>query len=199
MSVPVMSRRDASIKRAIDVAGAVTLFVTLAPVMALVALSIGLTSPGPILYRQVRVGRDGYPFTVVKFRTMIPNAEAGTGPVWARRGDSRQSAVGRLLRATNLDELPQLFNVLRGEMSLVGPRPERPEFVQRFRREIPGYAMRHAVLPGMTGWAQIRGWRGATALEPRIACDLDYIARWSVGRDLLILLATPVLGFRNAH
>jgi Undecaprenyl-phosphate glucose phosphotransferase len=190
------------LKRAFDlVFGALALAVA-APMMLAIAVALKLTSPGPVLYHQERMGVDGRRFRMLKFRTMRVNAEAETGPVWARPDDPRRTALGSFLRRTSLDELPQLFNVLRGEMSLVGPRPERPSFVEEFRRRVPGYMLRHKVKAGITGWAQINGWRGNTSIERRIECDLYYIERWSLGFDLKILLQTFWYGFRinrNAH
>ena len=176
---------------------ALTLF---APVMALIALAIRITSPGPIFYKQERMGLDGNRFQMLKFRTMVHEAEKSTGPVWAARNDPRVTWLGRWLRCTSLDELPQLVNVLRGEMSLVGPRPERPLLIEQFRKSIPKYMLRHKVKAGMTGWAQINGWRGDTSLEKRIEHDLEYIESWSLGRDLKILALTIFRGFvhRNA-
>ncbi|MBI2154999.1 MAG: undecaprenyl-phosphate glucose phosphotransferase [Candidatus Rokubacteria bacterium] len=186
-------------KRGFDlVFGGLTL-VLAAPLMAAVALTIRLASPGPILYRQERMGLDGQRFRMLKFRTMPVDAEARTGPVWARPDDPRRTRLGALLRRFSLDELPQLFNVLRGEMSLVGPRPERPVFVEEFRRKIPGYMLRHKVKAGITGWAQVNGWRGNTSLERRIEYDLYYIESWSFGFDLKILWLTLLRVFRGRN
>jgi Undecaprenyl-phosphate glucose phosphotransferase len=167
------------------------------PLMLLIAAGIKLTSSGPVFYRQERMGLDGKRFRILKFRTMVKNAEQATGPVWAAPNDPRVTSFGRLLRATSLDELPQLINVLRGEMSLVGPRPERPVLIEYFRKSIPGYMLRHKVKAGMTGWAQVNGWRGNTSLESRIQHDLDYIGNWSLSRDLKILALTVFGGFRH--
>ncbi|MGH7307022.1 MAG: undecaprenyl-phosphate glucose phosphotransferase [Candidatus Rokuibacteriota bacterium] len=190
------------LKRAFDLLfGTIALGVA-APVMLAIAAALKLTSPGPVLYGQERMGVDGRRFRMLKFRTMRVDAEADTGPVWARPDDPRRTALGIFLRRTSLDELPQLLNVLRGEMSLVGPRPERPSFVEEFRRRVPGYMLRHKVKAGITGWAQINGWRGNTSIERRIECDLQYIERWSLAFDLKILLQTLWYGFRinrNAH
>ena len=169
------------------------------PVMVAVAVAIRLDSPGPILYRQERMGLDGRPFRILKFRTMGLDAEAETGPRWAERDDPRRTRTGAFLRRWSLDELPQLVNVLRGEMSLVGPRPERPSFVAEFRRRVPGYMLRHKVKAGITGWAQVNGWRGDTSIEKRIEYDLYYIERWSLGFDLRILFRTLWHGFRNRN
>src|SRR5437016_5964843 len=170
-----------------------------APVMFAIATALKLVSRGPVLYRQERMGLDGQRFRMLKFRTMRVDAERETGPVWARPDDSRRTRLGTFLRRWSLDELPQLWNVLRGEMSLVGPRPERPSFVEEFRRRVPGYMLRHKMKAGITGWAQINGWRGQTSIEKRIEYDLYYIERWSLGFDLKILLLTFWSGFRNRN
>ncbi len=188
------------LNRAIDLVGAILLAVTLAIPMLLIAVLIKLTSRGPALYWQERTGLNGRPFVMFKFRTMRVDAEQRSGPVWAKRGDPRRTWIGVLLRRSSLDELPQLINVLRGEMSLVGPRPERPFFVQSFSEQMPDYNRRHQVLPGITGWAQINGWRGDSSIEKRLECDLYYVDNWSVPLNLRILLLTPfkVLVERNA-
>ncbi len=187
------------LKRAIDLGLGTLALVVAAPVMAAIALTLKLTSPGPVLYRQERMGVDGRRFQMLKFRTMRADAEKETGPVWARPDDPRRTGLGVFLRRFSLDELPQLWNVLKGEMSLVGPRPERPSFVQEFRRRVPGYMLRHKVKAGITGWAQVNGWRGNTSIEKRIEYDLDYIQRWSLAFDLKILLLTLVYGFRGRN
>lgn len=186
------------IKRAFDLVIASFALVLLAPLMVLVALLIKLTSRGPIFFGQVRVSFDGTPFTIYKFRTMSADAESD-GPGWTRRGDARVTALGRFLRATSLDELPQLLNVLLGEMSLVGPRPERPVFIQEFRERVPYYMLRHKVPAGMTGWAQVNGWRGDTSIDKRIEHDLYYIENWSIFLDVKIVLLTLLRGFRNRN
>jgi Undecaprenyl-phosphate glucose phosphotransferase len=187
------------LKRAFDVvAGAIALLLAL-PIMAVIAAVVRATSSGPILYRQERMGLDGRRFDMLKFRTMRADAEAESGPTWATPDDPRRTAIGAWLRRFSLDELPQLLNVLRGEMSLVGPRPERPSFVEDFRRRVPGYMLRHKVKAGITGWAQINGWRGNTSIERRIEYDLYYIERWSLAFDVSILLRTLWLGFRNRN
>ncbi len=188
---------DRVFKRIFDLLlGTLTLTVA-SPGMLIISLLIKLTSEGSVLYRQERVGMDGHPFQMLKFRTMNEHAEKETGPVWAVENDPRRTAIGNILRKTSLDELPQLFNVLKGEMSLVGPRPERPNFVEEFRYKIPSYMLRHKFKAGMTGWAQVNGWRGNTSLERRIECDLHYIQNWSIGFDLKILLMTLRKGFFN--
>jgi Undecaprenyl-phosphate glucose phosphotransferase len=206
--VPLIHLRDSplygwnrALKRALDLGAGGLAFVLAAPVMAAIAIGIKLTSPGPVLLRQERMGLDGRRFVMLKFRTMRADAEADTGPVWAATDDPRRTRLGALLRRFSLDELPQLVNVLKGEMSLVGPRPERPVFVDSFRRSMPGYMLRHKVKAGMTGWAQINGWRGNTSLDKRLEYDLYYIERWSLGFDLKILLQTLWRGFsdKNAY
>jgi len=173
--------------------------VILAPLLALIAIAVKLTSRGPVLYRQERMGLDGRTFDMLKFRSMRVDAEAQTGAVWARKGDDRRTPIGAFLRATSLDELPQFWNVLRGDMSLVGPRPERPVFVSKFRSEIPHYMLRHKVKAGITGWAQVNGWRGDTSLDRRIECDLYYIRNWSYFLDWKILFLTLWKGFVNKN
>jgi exopolysaccharide biosynthesis polyprenyl glycosylphosphotransferase len=206
--LPVVSVRErplyglrAAGKRALDLALSAFLLVVLAPVLAVLWLLVRWTSPGPALYRQERMGLDGNSFAILKFRTMRSDAEELSGPVFARRGDPRTTPLGRVLRRLSLDELPQLWNVLRGEMSLVGPRPERAPFIEEFRRRIPGYMLRHSVKAGMTGWAQIHGLRGDSCLEQRLRYDLEYIDRWSLSLDLEILgrTAVQVIVGRNAY
>jgi Undecaprenyl-phosphate glucose phosphotransferase len=183
------------LKWAADTLLAAAGLLVLAPLLLLIALAIKVTSPGPVLFRQTRMGLDGKVFEMLKFRSMVTDAEAGTGPVWARRGDPRRTPLGRVLRRFSLDELPQLVNVLRGEMSLVGPRPERPELIRSFKDRIPHYMLRHKMKAGMTGWAQVNGWRGNTSLEKRIECDLYYIENWSLLFDFKILFKTLWKGF----
>jgi exopolysaccharide biosynthesis polyprenyl glycosylphosphotransferase len=177
-------------KRGVDFVGALAGLCLLAPLFALVALLILITSGGPVFYTQERVGQGGRLFRILKFRSMRRDAEGESGPVWATQGDARCTPIGAWLRRTNLDELPQLVNVLKGEMSLVGPRPERPMFVERFQASLPDYALRHRTPVGMTGWAQVHGWRGRTSLRKRLQYDLDYQRRWSFGLDLRILFMT---------
>ena len=187
------------VKRVTDVIiSAATLFVLAIP-LAVLALLVRLTSRGPVFYRQERTGLDGKPFTIVKFRSMYDDAERDTGPVWTVQGDPRVTSFGRFMRKSNLDELPQLWNVLRGDMSIVGPRPERPHFVEQFKHKIPQYMLRHKVKAGLTGWAQVNGWRGNTPLEKRIEYDLYYIENWSVRLDLKIMWLTLLKGFSNAY
>lgn len=187
-------------KRLLDLAIALPLVLLLSPLLAVIAALVRASSPGPILYRQVRCGRDGHPFEMLKFRSMRTDAEQD-GARWATRGDSRVTGIGRWLRRTSLDELPQLFNVLRGEMSLVGPRPERPVFVEKFGAEIPRYHERHRMPTGITGWAQVNGLRGDTPIRDRTLYDLYYVENWSVALDVKILLKTAleVLFHREAY
>jgi Undecaprenyl-phosphate glucose phosphotransferase len=182
------------IKRAIDVALSLVAVIGLAVPFAIIAALVKFTSRGPVFYRQERMGLDGKAFTVWKFRSMHVDAEDTSGPVWARDDDPRATPVGRWLRRLDLDELPQFLNVLRGDMSIVGPRPERPFFVEQFKHRIPQYMLRHKVKAGITGWAQVNGWRGNTSLEKRIEYDLYYIEHWSVGLDLKIMWLTLVRG-----
>lgn len=206
--IPMISLHDSPlsgynvlVKRIVDIIGSGLGLLLLSPVFAVVALCVRLSSPGPIFYRQERMGLDGDRFNCLKFRSMPVDAEAHTGAVWATPEDQRATPFGSFLRRTSLDELPQLINVLRGDMSLVGPRPERPVFVDKFRKEVPGYMLRHKVKTGITGWAQVNGWRGSTSIEKRIECDLFYIQNWSIWLDIKILFMTldEVLRGRNAY
>ena len=204
--VPIININDvplqglnSAIKRVIDVAIAVVALVGLSLPFAIIAALIKATSTGSVFYRQERMGLDGRPFSVYKFRSMLEDAERDTGPVWTRKNDPRRTRVGSVLRRFSLDELPQLWNVVRGDMSLVGPRPERPFFVEQFRQHVPQYMLRHKVKSGMTGWAQVNGWRGDTSIEKRIEYDLYYIEHWSVGLDFKILWLTVVRGFFHRH
>ncbi len=185
------------LKRAVDVALSAGVLLIGAVPAALVALLIRRSSPGPAFYTQERMGLDGKAFTVYKFRSMPADAEDTTGPIWARDDDPRATAVGRWLRRHDLDELPQFWNVLKGDMSIVGPRPERPFFVQQFKHKIPSYMLRHKVKAGITGWAQVNGWRGNTSLEKRIEFDLYYIENWSLALDFKIMWLTLVRGFHR--
>ena len=204
--VPVININDVPlqgfnslVKRAIDIAiSAAALTVLVIPAAAIAAL-VKLTSRGPVFYRQERMGLDGRPFMIHKFRSMYDGAEGETGPVFASRNDPRRTPLGRVLRRSNIDELPQFWNVLKGEMSLVGPRPERPLFVAQFKDKIPQYMLRHKVKAGITGWAQVNGWRGNTSIEKRIEYDLYYIENWSVRLDLKIMWLTVLKGFFHKH
>jgi len=185
------------VKRSLDIAISGTALVLLSPVCGAIALAIRIADRGPVLYRQRRMGLDGRPFNILKFRSMVVDAEGASGPVWTSPDDERRTRFGALLRRWSLDELPQLWNVLRGEMSLVGPRPERPEFVREFKEKFPQYMLRHRVRSGITGWAQVHGWRGNTSLSKRIEYDLYYIENWSLALDFRILWMTLRHGFRH--
>jgi exopolysaccharide biosynthesis polyprenyl glycosylphosphotransferase len=207
--IPIVSLNEtpmrgpaAIMKRMMDIAGASALLIalTLIPVLPAVVLAIALKGgKGPILYTQERMTVDGRRFSVYKFRTMVDDAEKGTGPVWAVDGDPRRTTLGAFLRKYNLDEWPQLLNIIKGDMSLVGPRPERPSFVHEFKNHIPNYMLRHRVRSGLTGWAQVHGWRGNSSLEKRIEFDLYYIENWSLYLDLKILVLTLFRGFGQTH
>jgi Undecaprenyl-phosphate glucose phosphotransferase len=187
------------VKRAIDIAiSSVALFILALPFWLIAAL-VKLTSRGDVFYHQERMGLDGKPFMIYKFRSMYDGAEAATGPVFASAHDPRRTPLGKLLRQSNVDELPQLWNVLKGDMSIVGPRPERPLFVAQFKDKIPQYMLRHKVKAGITGWAQVNGWRGNTSIEKRIEYDLYYIENWSVRLDLKIMWLTLLRGFFHKH
>ena len=188
-------------KRALDVAFSLVALAILSPLLLAIAAAVKASSPGPVFYRQERMGLNGRTFGMLKFRSMPVDAEARTGAVWSRPGESRATPVGAFLRRTSLDELPQFINVLRGDMSVVGPRPERPVLIEGFRHEIPGYMLRHKMKAGITGWAQVNGWRGDTSLRKRIEYDLYYIQNWSLWFDVRIMWLTLFKGFvhENAH
>ncbi|WP_435017379.1 sugar transferase [Tundrisphaera sp. TA3] len=183
-------RVDRLAKRMVDVLASALGLVLLSPLFALASALILLSTGRPIFYTQERVGQGGKTFRIIKFRSMRLDAEGSTGPIWASNGDDRCTRVGAWLRRTNIDELPQLVNVLKGEMSLVGPRPERPIFVDQFTEAMPDYDLRHAVPGGMTGWAQVHGWRGRTSLRKRVQYDLNYIQNWSFWFDFKVLYMT---------
>lgn len=195
---PLLDWENRLIKRTADVLLSLAGLVVLSPVLAALALWVKSDSEGPVFYRQERVGEDGKSFGLYKFRTMKVGAEAATGPVWAKENDDRRTRIGGFLRKANLDELPQLWNVLKGDMSLVGPRPERPHFVGQFRESIPRYMGRHRIKSGITGWAQVHGLRGNTSIEERTKYDLYYIENWSLFLDVKILFKT-FFAFKNAY
>jgi len=206
--LPVVSLKETPLygwrvvaKRIFDVIFSIVVLVTISPLMLLIALAVKISSRGPVFYAQERMGLDGRVFQMPKFRSMRIDAEAETGAVWASEDDPRRTRVGALLRRTSLDELPQFVNVLKGDMSVVGPRPERPVFIEEFRRSIPKYMLRHKVKAGITGWAQVNGWRGNTSLERRIEFDLYYIENWSFALDLRIIWLTVWKGLtgKNAY
>ncbi len=189
------------VKRFIDIAFSALFLLVISPILLLIAIAVKLSSPGPVFYRQERMGLNGLTFDMLKFRSMPVDAEQKSGAVWAKAGESRATRVGAFLRKTSLDELPQFFNVLKGDMSVVGPRPERPVFIEEFRGQIPKYMLRHKMKAGITGWAQVNGWRGNTSIEKRIEFDLYYIQNWSLRLDLKIMLMTVWKGFvhENAY
>ncbi|GJQ29833.1 MAG: undecaprenyl-phosphate glucose phosphotransferase [Phycisphaerae bacterium] len=206
--MPVMSIREnplagvgGAVKRLVDMVGAIVGLIVFMPVMLVIAVLVGLSGPGPIIFRQRRVSLGGEEFRILKFRTMEHAEDETSAAGWTSRDDPRVTRLGRFLRRTSLDELPQLFNVLVGEMSLVGPRPERPELIARFRDDWRGYMLRQHVKAGMTGWAQVNGLRGDTSLKKRLQHDLFYVRNWSLGFDLKILILTLLRGFihPNAH
>ncbi len=197
--VPLTNNFYALIKRIIDIVGALCGMVLASPVMLLACLLIKLTSPGPLIYKQERVGLHNKTFQMYKFRSMEVQKESEEKKAWTTKDDPRVTGIGKLMRRTSIDELPQLFNILKGDMSLVGPRPERPFFVEKFREEIPRYMVKHQVRPGLTGWAQVNGYRGDTSIRKRIECDLYYIENWTLGFDVKILILTVFKGFVNKN
>ena len=199
--VPLTNTFNMLIKRCMDVVGSLIAIVIASPVMLLMCILIKLTSPGPLIYKQERVGLHNKTFRMYKFRSMEVQPAEREKKAWTIKGDPRVTRLGRFMRKTSIDELPQLFNILKGDMSLVGPRPERPFFVEKFREEIPRYMVKHQVRPGLTGWAQVNGYRGNTSIRKRIEYDLYYIENWSIGLDIKILLLTVFKGFidKNAY
>ncbi len=186
-------------KRIVDVAFASAVLVLLSPLLLLLAVGVKLSSPGPVFYKQNRMGLNGRTFDMLKFRSMPVDAEAATGAIWAQPDEKRATRLGALMRRTSLDELPQFINVLKGDMSVVGPRPERPVFIEQFRERVPRYMLRHKVKAGITGWAQVNGWRGDTSIEKRIEYDLYYIRNWSLRLDIKIMIMTLWSGFVNKN
>lgn len=197
--VPLSNTFNALIKRLTDIIGAVVCIIVFSPLMLASAILVKTTSQGPLIFKQERVGLHNKPFKMYKFRTMYVQTEEEEKKGWTQKNDPRVTRVGAILRKTSLDEFPQLFNVLKGDMSLVGPRPERPQYVEKFREEIPRYMIKHQVRPGMTGWAQVNGYRGDTSIQKRIECDLYYIENWTLGLDFKILFLTVFKGFINKN
>ena len=197
--VPLSNTVNRLIKRAMDIIGALFAIILFSPVMVAATIAVRCSSKGPIIFRQERIGLNGKPFMMYKFRTMEVQEQKQESKGWTTRNDPRVTEVGKFLRKTSIDEMPQFFNVLFGKMSLVGPRPERPQFVEKFREEIPRYMVKHQVRPGITGWAQINGYRGDTSIRKRIEYDIYYIENWSVGFDLKILFGTIFHGFVNKN
>ena len=197
--VPLSNMANMLLKRIVDIVGALFAIVLASPFMLAAAVGVKVTSRGPLIFKQERVGLHNKPFQMYKFRSMEVQNDADEKKGWTTKNDPRVTKVGRLLRSTSIDELPQLFNVLKGDMSLIGPRPERPLFVETFKEEIPRYMIKHQVRPGITGWAQVNGYRGDTSIKKRIEYDLYYIENWSMGFDFKILFLTFFKGFINKN
>ena len=198
-NVPLTNTSNIIVKRLVDIAGSLFGIIVLSPLLLVVGLLVKITSPGPVIFKQERIGLHNKPFQMYKFRSMRIQGKKEEAKGWTVKDDPRVTGVGKFIRRTSLDELPQLFNVLRGEMSLVGPRPERPQFVEKFKEEIPRYMVKHQVRPGMTGWAQVNGLRGDTSIRKRIDYDLYYIENWTIGFDFRILFLTFFKGFVNKN
>ena len=197
--VPLTNSFNMICKRAMDIVGAIVAIIIFSPVMLVTAVLVKTTSKGPLIYKQERVGLHNQTFQMYKFRSMEVQSAKSEKRAWTVRDDPRVTKVGRVIRKTSIDELPQLFNILKGDMSLVGPRPERPFFVEKFREEIPRYMVKHQVRPGLTGWAQVNGYRGDTSIKKRIEYDLYYIENWTLGLDIKILFLTIFKGFVNKN
>lgn len=197
--VPLSNTFNAIVKRTVDIVGSLVCLVLFSPVMLVTAVLIKLTSPGPLIFKQERVGLHNQPFIMYKFRSMEVQKANAEQKGWTTRHDPRVTGIGKFIRRTSIDEFPQLINVLKGEMSLIGPRPERPQFVEKFREEIPRYMIKHQVRPGMTGWAQVNGYRGDTSIRKRIEYDLYYIENWTLWLDIKILFLTVFKGFVNKN
>ena len=197
--VPLTNTGNAFIKRLADILGSLFGIIVTSPVMILCAILVKLSSPGPIIFKQTRVGLHNKEFSMYKFRSMAMQSASEEKKGWTTKNDPRVTRVGRIMRKTSLDELPQLFNILKGDMSLVGPRPERPQFVEKFKEEIPRYMVKHQVRPGLTGWAQVNGYRGDTSIRKRIEHDIYYIENWSFWFDVTIIIMTFFTGFVNKN
>lgn len=197
--VPLTNTFNAFVKRGMDIVGSLACIIIFLPLMLFTALLIKVTFRGPLIFAQERVGRHNRPFKMYKFRSMQVQEEKQEQKGWTVQNDPRITGIGKIIRKTSIDEFPQLFNVLKGDMSLIGPRPERPQFVEKFREEIPRYMIKHQVRPGMTGWAQVNGYRGDTSIKKRIEHDLYYIENWTVGLDIKILFLTVFKGFINKN
>lgn len=197
--VPLTNTLNSMAKRVVDIVGSVFAIVLFSPVFLIAAVLVGTTSKGPVIFKQERVGLHNKPFQMYKFRTMEVQKPSKEQKCWTTKDDPRVTKVGKVLRRTSIDELPQFFNVFKGDMSLVGPRPERPFFVEKFKEEIPRYMIKHQVRPGITGWAQVNGYRGDTSIRKRIDCDLYYIENWTMGLDFKIMFLTIFKGFINKN
>lgn len=197
--LPLSEGVNAFFKRSVDIFGSLFGLVIFSPVMLITMIAVKCSSPGPVFYKQERVGRHGKSFNMYKFRSMVVQEEDDEKKEWTTRNDPRVTGVGRFIRKTSIDEMPQFWNILKGDMSLVGPRPERPQFVEKFKEEIPHYMIKHQVRPGLTGWAQVNGYRGDTSIEARIEHDLYYIENWTAGFDFKIMFLTIFKGFINKN
>jgi Undecaprenyl-phosphate glucose phosphotransferase len=197
--VPLTNTGNKIVKRLVDIVGSVFAIVLFSPIMAVTAIAIKATSKGPLIFKQERVGLHNKPFKMYKFRSMEVQDESEEKKGWTTKNDPRVTKVGRIIRRTSIDELPQFFNVLKGDMSLIGPRPERPLFVEKFKEEIPRYMIKHQVRPGITGWAQVNGYRGDSSIKKRIEYDLYYIENWTITFDIKILFLTIFTGFVNKN
>ncbi len=197
--VPLTNWFNRFVKRSVDIFGALVAIILFSPTMLVVSVIIKMTDSGPLIYKQERVGLKNEPFYMYKFRSMVVQKEADEKTKWTVKDDPRVTPIGRFMRKTSIDELPQLFNILKGDMSLVGPRPERPQFVEKFKEEIPRYMIKHQVRPGLTGWAQVNGYRGDTSIRKRIEFDLYYIENWTLGFDFKIIFLTFFKGFINKN
>ena len=194
---PLDNILNKAIKRGIDIVGSLLAIIIFSPVMLIIAILIKLTSKGPIIFKQERIGLNRKPFIMYKFRSMRQQDPEEEKKDWTVKNDPRKTKIGAFIRKTSIDELPQFFNVLKGDMSLIGPRPERPFYVEKFKDEIPKYMVKHQVRPGITGWAQVNGWRGDTSIKKRIECDIYYIENWSLTLDIKIVILTFFKGFIN--
>jgi Undecaprenyl-phosphate glucose phosphotransferase len=197
--VPLTNTGNKIVKRLVDIVGSVFAIILFSPIMAVTAIAIKATSKGPLIFKQERVGLHNKPFKMYKFRSMEVQDESEEKKGWTTKNDPRVTKVGRIIRRTSIDELPQFFNVLKGDMSLIGPRPERPLFVEKFKEEIPRYMIKHQVRPGITGWAQVNGYRGDSSIKKRIEYDLYYIENWTITFDIKILFLTIFTGFVNKN
>ncbi|MDD7770172.1 undecaprenyl-phosphate glucose phosphotransferase [Suipraeoptans intestinalis] len=197
--VPLSNPFNGFMKRIVDIFGALVALILFSPIMLAVAVIIKVTSPGPLIFKQVRIGLQNRPFPMYKFRSMVVQEASAEKAGWTVKNDPRVTPIGRFIRKTSIDEFPQFINVLKGDMSLVGPRPERPQFVEKFKEEIPRYMIKHQVRPGLTGWAQVNGYRGDTSISGRIEHDLYYIENWTMGFDFKILFLTFFKGFINKN
>ncbi len=197
--LPLAEVQNAALKRLVDIVGAAFGLIVFSPVMLAAAIAIKATSPGPLIFAQERIGKHNKPFRMYKFRSMKVQTDEEEKDGWTTKGDPRITKVGSIIRRTSIDETPQFWNILKGDMSLVGPRPERPQFVEKFKDEIPRYMIKHQVRPGLTGWAQVNGYRGDTSIQKRIEHDLYYIENWTIGFDFKIMFLTVFRGFVNKN